>query len=151
MPTFEMSFPATSTLLEELEYGLVTNIEENIYVENSVYGPMLVGKARGIYVSMNSLEEANYHIMAMTASFTIEIGDYNKSNDEIDSLKFFGVHENKDVLECHVAVIGGTGKFKDANGYAAIRVVSRNYRGSYDIEESSEDAKMMLLYNVYLS
>ncbi|XP_021729794.1 dirigent protein 24-like [Chenopodium quinoa] len=151
MPRFGIVFPTASTIQEELEFGLVTNIEENIYVENTVFGPTVVGKAKGVYVAMSSSSDNN-HMMAMTVSFSVENGDDDdKSSDEIDSLKFFGVHL-RDVLECHVAVIGGTGKFNDANGYAVIKVVNNRDIGSTDIiHGSSDDVKLMLMYNVFLS
>ncbi|XP_021739707.1 dirigent protein 24-like [Chenopodium quinoa] len=148
MPRFGIVFPAASTIQEELEFGSVTNIEENIYVENKVFGPTVVGKAKGVYVSMSS--SSDNHMMAMTVSFSVENGDDDKSSEiEIDSLKFFGVHL-RDVFECHVAVIGGTGKFKDANGYAVIKVVNNN-RDIGSTEGSSDDVKIMLMYNVFLS
>ncbi|KAL2896002.1 Dirigent protein 25 [Bienertia sinuspersici] len=144
IPKFGIAFTATTkNLQEEMEFGLVTNIEEEIYDGNSVSGPTtLVGKSRGVYVAMNSSEDANNndnnsHMMAMTVKFSTDENaeDDENSDDEVDRLKLFGVH-NKDVMECHVAVIGGTGKFKDANGFAVIKVLS---------------GTMMLLYNVYLS
>ncbi|KAI4382853.1 hypothetical protein MLD38_008762 [Melastoma candidum] len=101
-------FPAIATL-QELELGLVTEIDEYLFRE-SMYGTEIAGKARGVYVA--SSDDGSSHMMAMTVHFS---GDQNE-----DSLRFFGVHR-KEALESHVAVIGGTGKYSDANGYATVK------------------------------
>lgn len=148
MPKFGVVFPTTrstiTSLQQELELGSVTKIDEEIYDETSVYGSSFLGKAKGVYVAIRSFDDGDDQMMAMTVSLSIEKGDNSKSEE--DSLRLFGVYK-KDVLESHVAVIGGTGKFKDANGYAVIRV----QRSNHYIEGSSVEQKTMLLYNVYLS
>ncbi|XP_060215377.1 dirigent protein 25-like [Lycium barbarum] len=125
-----MTFPAIATL-QELELGTVTTIDEDIY-EGSIYGSYLMGKSQGMYVA--SSENGSSHMMAMTTSFL--------GNKYEDSLRFFGVHKG-DVFESHIAVIGGTGKYRDANGYAIVKIVnetSNKSGGSYKI----------LSFNVYL-
>lgn len=113
-----------------------------MYEDKAMFGVQLVGKAKGIYVAIGSEDGIDNisHMMAMTASFYDE--------KKLDSLKFFGVHR-RDVMECHVAVIGGTGKFEDANGYAIIRslVTSSNNKEVSYVEEVNK----FLLFNVYLS
>ncbi|KAK9684143.1 hypothetical protein RND81_10G189500 [Saponaria officinalis] len=151
IPGFEISIPATSTLEEELQFGHTTTIESNMYVENEAYGPQLVGKAEGIYVAIDSEDVNGGHMMAMTASF-ISMGSHNNNKgDYSGSLRLFGVH-TRDVYECQVAVIGGTGNFHDANGYATISAVNRrdDYGLFSDFGESSEEIKQLLLY-IYLS
>ncbi|XP_071937647.1 dirigent protein 25-like [Coffea arabica] len=129
-----MSFPAIATL-QELELGTVTTINEDIY-EGFVFGSSLLGKAQGIYVA--SSEDGSSHMMAMTASF---IGNKYKN-----ALRIFGVHRS-DFNESHVAVIGGTGKYQNANGFATVKTV--NVSSSLKGEES-EEAYKLLLFNVYL-
>ncbi|KAK4353365.1 hypothetical protein RND71_028883 [Anisodus tanguticus] len=126
-----MTFPAIATL-QELELGTVTTIDEDIY-EGSIYGSSLMGKAQGMYVA--SSENGSSHMMAMTTSFL--------SNDYEDSLRFFGVHRG-DVFESHIAVIGGTGKYHDANGYATVKIVN-------ETSNKSEGAYKILSFNVYLA
>ncbi|XP_009778390.1 dirigent protein 25-like [Nicotiana sylvestris] len=125
-----MTFPAIATL-QELELGTVTTIDENIY-EGSIYGSSLMGKAQGMYVA--SSEDGSSHMMAMTTSFL--------SNEYKDSLRFFGVHKG-DVFESHIAVIGGTGKYHDANGYATVKIVNAT-------SNKSEGAYKILSFSVYL-
>ncbi|CAN4105913.1 unnamed protein product [Withania somnifera] len=125
-----MTFPAIATL-QELELGTVTTIDEDTY-EGSIYGSSLMGKAQGMYVA--SSEDGNSHMMAMTATF---LGKEYK-----DSLRFFGVHR-RDVFESHIAVIGGTGKYHDANGYATVSIINVT-------SNKSEGAYKILSFNVYL-
>uniref|UniRef100_A0A6N2NL22 Dirigent protein n=1 Tax=Salix viminalis TaxID=40686 RepID=A0A6N2NL22_SALVM len=58
-----LSFPARATL-QELEFGSVTEIDEDLFV----YGSLVVGKAQGVYVA--SSKNGTSHMMAMTAKFT---------------------------------------------------------------------------------
>lgn len=127
-----LSFPAARATLQELELGIVTSIEEDIYHPN--FGPqILIGKAQGIYVA--SSEDGSSHMMAMTASF---------GNGEANGLRFFGVRK-MDVHESHIAVIGGVGKYQGANGYATVKVVNL---GSGEEEKA---APKLLKFSVYLS
>ena len=77
-------------------------------------------------------------MMAMTA--------YLASSDFKDGLRFFGVHQT-DVPESHIAIIGGTGKYQGANGYATVKAVDvRSHVGG-----EGQGTNKVLLFNVYLS
>lgn len=123
-----LPFPTIATL-QELELGTVTPIdEEMLEVRSSAqYGSIsrFIGKGQGIYVA--SSNDGTSHMMAMASYFADS--EFN------DGLRFFGVHR-KDAPESHVAVIGGTGKYDSANGYASVKAVNGN---------------MYLLFTVYLS
>ncbi|KAF8402825.1 hypothetical protein HHK36_010916 [Tetracentron sinense] len=126
-----LSYPVIATL-QELEFGTVTAINEN-FAEGPMVGSPLLGKTQGIYVA--SSEDGSSHMMAMTAMF---------ANSEFkDSLRFFGVHRT-DVSESHIAVIGGTGEYSSANGYATVKAITVDSNGS-------EVANKLLLFTVYLS
>ncbi|PON75333.1 Disease resistance response protein [Parasponia andersonii] len=128
-----LSFPAARATLQELEFGIVTSIEEDIYHPN--FGPqVLIGKAQGIYVA--SSEDGSSHMMAMTASF----GD-----GEVHGLRFFGVRKT-DVNESHIAVIGGVGKYRGVNGYATVKLVEQRSG-----EERASPNYKLLKFSVYLS
>ncbi|XP_059627158.1 dirigent protein 25-like [Cornus florida] len=129
-----ISFPAISTL-QELEFGTVTGIDSELF-EGSVFGSRLLGKAQGMYVA--SSEDGSSHMMAMTTTYA--------ESEYKDALRFFGVHR-ADVAESHVAVIGGTGKYQNANGYATIRTVNVS---STAAGKESEGANKLLHFNVYL-
>ncbi|KAK6933255.1 Dirigent protein [Dillenia turbinata] len=122
---------------QELEFGNVTSIIADLFV-GSEFGSPYVGKAQGIYVA--SSEDENSHMMAMTVFFA--------SGEFKDGLRFFGVHRT-DVTELHIAVIGGTGKYSGANGYATIRSVTSGY--NFGGEESEGGYNKLLLFHVYLS
>ena len=129
-----LSFPARATL-QELEFGTVKAIDEEIFKGPSNMSPVL-GKAQGIYVA--SSEDGSSHMMAMTA--------YLASSDFKDGLRFFGVHQT-DVPESHIAIIGGTGKYQGANGYATVKAVDvRSHVGG-----EGQGTNKVLLFNVYLS
>ncbi|KAK1271198.1 hypothetical protein QJS04_geneDACA025111 [Acorus gramineus] len=75
-----------------------------------------VGKAQGFCVG--SVEEETSKTVAFTAMFG-EGGHY------ADSLSFFGVQRTVGAAEeeSRVAVMGGTGKYVGAKGYATVRAV----------------------------
>ncbi|XP_061372226.1 dirigent protein 18-like [Gastrolobium bilobum] len=130
------SFPTRATL-QELEFGSVTSIDEEL-LEGDGDELQKLGKAQGVYVA--SSEDGSSNMVAMTASFVK--GEYQ------DGLRLFGVYRT-DVFESHVAVIGGTGKYYGANGYAAIKVVDRV--GSSSTEQGKVTSSKFLLFDVYLS
>lgn len=135
-----MSFPTAATL-QELEFGTVLVIDEDLFGAATAFTPSMsvLGKAKGVYVA--SSEDGSSHMMAMTTSFGG--GDQFK-----DSLRFFGVLKS-DIPESHIAVIGGTGKYDGANGYAAVKAVTGGVNVSST--EGSEGESKPLCFNVYLS
>ncbi|KAK4754587.1 hypothetical protein SAY87_002691 [Trapa incisa] len=124
-----LSFPMIATL-QELELGTVTPIDEDMLeITGSVqYASVsrVIGKGQGMYVA--SSNDGSSHMMAM-------VGYFSNSGFK-DGLRFFGV-QRKDVPESHIAVIGGAGRYDNANGYASVKAVSGN--------------NMYLLFTVYLS
>nr|GEW42317.1 dirigent protein 24-like [Tanacetum cinerariifolium] len=111
-------------LHEELEFGMVNVIDVDLLERTNMYGLTLIGQAKGMYVA--SSENGSNQMMAMTTSFL--------DNDYRDELRFFGVHSVKP--ESHVAVIGGTGKYTGANGYATIKEVKLSSKIVKDGESS---------------
>ncbi|XP_027364834.1 dirigent protein 16-like [Abrus precatorius] len=128
------SFPARATL-QELELGSVTSIDEEL-LKGDGDELQKLGKAQGVCVA--SSKDESSHMVAMTASFVK--GEYQ------DGLRLFGVHRT-DVFESHVAVIGGTGKYYGANGYAVVKVVDRVGSST----EGKVISSKFLLFDVYLS
>ncbi|KAF5467225.1 hypothetical protein F2P56_017073 [Juglans regia] len=132
-----LSFPARATL-QELEFGTVTVIEEEIFKVKGSSNSMspILGKAKGIYVA--SSEDGSSHMIAMTVYFA--------GTDFKDGLRFFGVHQT-DVAESHISIIGGIGKYNAANGYATIKAVGAGSHADRDAKVTNK----LLLVNVYLS
>lgn len=135
LPGIGISFPARATF-QELELGKVLVIDEDLF--QGEFGSVFVGKAQGMYVA--SSEDGTSHMMAMTVSFVN--GEYR------DGLRFFGVHRRDDD-ESHVAVIGGTGKYENANGYATIKTV--NLRSNSVGKESEGGGYKVLKFDVFLA
>ncbi|XP_021813708.1 dirigent protein 25-like [Prunus avium] len=129
LPGIGLFFPARATL-QELEFGIVTLIDEDMFESSGFYGSQVIGKAQGIYVA--SSEDGSSHMMALTAYFA--------DSEFKDGLRFFGVHRT-DVHEgSHIAVIGGIGKYVGANGYATVKA-----------ENAGEEGNKLLRLKVYLS
>ncbi|KAH6765618.1 Disease resistance-responsive family protein [Perilla frutescens var. hirtella] len=101
-------FPSGSTL-QKLMFGTMTVFDDEL-TEGHELGSGLVGKAQGFYIS--SSEDGNSQTMAFTAMFT--------SGSYADSLSFFGVHRTA-VAESHLAIMGGTGKYVNAKGFALVK------------------------------
>ncbi|KAF3433784.1 hypothetical protein FNV43_RR24887 [Rhamnella rubrinervis] len=137
-----LSFPVRATL-QELEFGIVTVIEEEVY-EPSGDGFQTLGRAQGMYVE--SSENGSSHMMALTVSF----GDGDGDGEVNDGLRFFGVHRT-DANESHIAAIGGSGKFIGANGYATLKTVSVKFSGDANGEEQTGRHSKLLKFKVYLS
>ncbi|XP_039037378.1 dirigent protein 25-like [Hibiscus syriacus] len=125
VPNLGLYFPTRATL-QELEFGAVVTIDATLFDGGSVDDSPL-GKAQGVYVA--SSEGDAGHMMAMTTVFA----DGGFKN----GLRFFGLHR-RDASESHIALIGGTGKYTGANGYATVKVVKQG-------------VNKLLLFNVYLS
>ncbi|KAK6163226.1 hypothetical protein DH2020_000090 [Rehmannia glutinosa] len=98
-------FPSGTTL-QKLMFGTMTVFDDEL-TEGHDLGSGLVGKAQGFYIS--SSEDGTSQTMAFTVMFT--------SGSYADSLSFLGVHRTA-VAESHLAVMGGTGKYVNAKGFA---------------------------------
>ncbi|KAM7494963.1 hypothetical protein LguiB_029572 [Lonicera macranthoides] len=80
-----------------------------------IFGPVLVGKAQGMYIA--SSKNSHSHMMAMTMSFAI----YEFKN----RLRLFGMHRRGD-FEAHITVIGGIENYDGANGYAVVKAINES-------------------------
>lgn len=115
------NFPVTNTnqvpegmTLQKLMFGTMTVFDDEL-TEGEELGSGLVGKAQGFY--MASSVEGTSQVMAFTAKF--EESGYS------DSLSFFGVHRTQ-VSQSQLAIIGGTGKYVNAQGFAIVKTFPVN-------------------------
>ncbi|XP_042489340.1 dirigent protein 10-like [Macadamia integrifolia] len=145
-----LSFPTVATAtLRGLDLGAVTPIEEEILEGLKIGLPYLyMGRAKGAYVA--SSEDGSSHMMAMTAKFAD--GEEGGGGEYKDSLSFFGVHRT-DAYESHISVIGGSGKYEGANGFATVKAVKL---GSQDDSSTAAAAATtttaaLLQFTVYIS
>ncbi|KAK1415614.1 hypothetical protein QVD17_31397 [Tagetes erecta] len=131
-----ISLSASDILREELEFGMVNTIDVDLLEKTNLYGLTLLGKAKGMYVA--SLENGSNQMMAMAISFI--------DNDYKDELRFFGLHQADINSESHVSIIGGSGKYEGANGYATIKATKLR---SKSIKKPGA-SNIFLLVEVYL-
>ncbi|CAL4953767.1 unnamed protein product [Urochloa decumbens] len=89
------------------------------------FGLPLEGRLQGVLVTSSA--DNSSHMVAVRASFA---GD-----GAGDSLRFFGVRRD-DQEESHVAVVGGTGRFSGAAGFAVVRAADVPETGG-DVSSSS--------------
>ncbi|QCD88311.1 Plant disease resistance response protein [Vigna unguiculata] len=111
-----IGFPVTNTnqlpegmTLQKIMFGTMIVFDDEL-TEGHELGSGLVGKAQGFYIA--SSVDGTSQTMAFTAKF--------EESGYVDSLSFFGVHRTQ-VSESHIAIIGGTGKYLNAEGYAIIK------------------------------
>ncbi|XP_043697629.1 dirigent protein 10-like [Telopea speciosissima] len=124
--------PAGNTL-EDLTFGTMTVIDDEV-TDGEQLGSGSVGKAQGFYVV--SSEDGTSQTMAFTVMF--ESGGY------ADSLSFLGVHRTA-VTESQLAIMGGTGKYVNARGYAAVKTLPSTDQNSTDGVET------LLQFTVYVT
>lgn len=99
----------SGSALQMLMFGTMTVIDDEL-TEGHELGSGLLGKAQGYYVA--SAIDGTSQTMAFTAMF--ESGGYE------DSISFFGVLRTA-VSESHIGVMGGTGKYVNARGFAILK------------------------------
>lgn len=118
---------------QKLVFGTMTVIDDELTAGRDL-GSGLVGKAQGFYVA--SSEDGRSHTMAFTVM--LESGGY------VDSISLFGVHRTA-VSESQLAIMGGTGKYVNAMGFATVRNVAAANQGLTDGIET------LLEFIVYVS
>ncbi|XP_052191160.1 dirigent protein 18 [Diospyros lotus] len=94
-----------------LGFGTITVIDD-IITSAPELGSQSLGKAQGVYVASSA--DGTTQMMAFTAM--MEGGEYG------DSLNFFGVYKIGSAMSC-LSITGGTGKFKNACGFAELRAL----------------------------
>lgn len=114
-------FPSGTTL-QKLMFGTMTVFDDEV-TEGHELGSGLVGKAQGFYIA--SSEDGTSQTMAFTVMF--------KEGSYADSLSFFGVHRTA-VAESHLAIMGGTGKYVNAKGFAVVKTFPGNQHETDGVE-----------------
>ncbi|GAB2293444.1 Dirigent protein 9 [Dionaea muscipula] len=99
--------------LQKLMFGSITVIDDQL-TEGQELDSAVVGEAQGFYLA--SSLDGQSHTMAFTAIFH---GSSDQQDVAADTISFLGVHRTASP-ESQIAVIGGTGKYENAKGYATI-------------------------------
>lgn len=92
-----------------LGFGTITVIDD-ILTSAPELGSQSLGKAQGVYVASSA--DGTAQMMAFTAM--MEGGEYG------DNLNFYGIFKIGGTMS-YLSVTGGTGKFKNASGFAEVR------------------------------
>ncbi|KAL8557815.1 hypothetical protein ACS0TY_005057 [Phlomoides rotata] len=100
--------------LQQLMFGSVTVVDNEI-TEGHELGSAVLGKAQGFY--MVSSSDGSSHTLALTALF--HGGEHHEIDH--DTISFFGVHRTATPIS-HIAIVGGTGIYENANGSFSLGV-----------------------------
>nr|XP_043626504.1 dirigent protein 25-like [Erigeron canadensis] len=106
--------PTLGLALQHLMFGTIIVFDDEL-TDGYEPGSGLIGKAQGFYAA--SSVDGNSQSITFTAMF--------KNRNYLDSISFFGVHRTG-VSESHLAIMGGTGKYVNAKGYAKVKAVPLN-------------------------
>ncbi|KAL4576368.1 hypothetical protein LXL04_012461 [Taraxacum kok-saghyz] len=128
--------PAGITL-QQLMFGSITVIDNEL-TEGHELGTGVIGRGQGFYLA-SSLDGSS-HTFALTTLF--HGGDHDHEVE--DTISFFGVHRTASEIS-HIAVIGGTGKYEEAKGYATIESLPQ-------VDEHTTDGVETIVHvNIYLT
>ncbi|PON75331.1 Disease resistance response protein [Parasponia andersonii] len=124
--------------LQKLMFGSVTVIDDEL-TEAHELGSTVIGRAQGFYLA--SSLDGNSHTMVLTA---VVHGGAGGGHVTEDTISVFGVHRTATPVS-HIAVIGGTGKFENAQGYATVESLPQ-------VDQHTTDGVDTIMHvNVYLS
>ncbi|KAJ8562711.1 hypothetical protein K7X08_031163 [Anisodus acutangulus] len=99
--------------LQQLMFGSITVVDNEI-TEGHELGSSILGRAQGFYLTSSS--DGTSHTLALTTLF------HGHDHEVDDTISFFGIHRTATPIS-HIAVIGGTGKYENAKGYATIETM----------------------------
>lgn len=119
--------------LQNLLFGTTTVIDDEL-TEGHELGAGVVGRAQGFYVA--SSQDGTSKTIMLTAMF-------EGPEAHGDTISFFGVHRMA-APESHIAVIGGTGKYENAKGFAAVQTL---HPGD---QHTTDGVETILQFNVHL-
>ncbi|CAN0836976.1 Dirigent protein 24 [Linum grandiflorum] len=125
--------PAGLTL-QKLMFGSITVFDDEL-TEGHELGSAVLGRAQGFYLA--SSVDGTSHTMSMTLMM-------HEHEGHEDTISFFGVHRNAAPVSS-VAVVGGTGKYEDAKGYATIEAIQQ------EDQHVTDGVDTITHINVYLS
>ncbi|KAK6136387.1 LOW QUALITY PROTEIN: hypothetical protein DH2020_029877 [Rehmannia glutinosa] len=121
--------------LQQLMFGSVTVVDNEI-TEGHELGTAVLGKAQGFYITSSS--DGSSHTLALTALF--HGGDHGIE----DTISFFGVHRTATPIS-HLAIVGGTGKYENAKGYATIETLP------HEDQHTTDGVETITHFTVYIT
>ncbi|PIA38877.1 hypothetical protein AQUCO_02700228v1 [Aquilegia coerulea] len=130
--------PSGSTL-QKLMFGSITVVDDEL-TEGHELGSSVVGKVQGFYLA--SSQDGSSQTMALTALLHGSGGQAD--HHDYDTISLFGIHRTAAPLS-HIAIVGGTGKYENAKGYATIETL-------HQVDQHTTDGvETVLQVSVYLT
>ncbi|OMO71014.1 Plant disease resistance response protein [Corchorus capsularis] len=120
--------------LQRLMFGTITVIDDEL-TEAHELGSAVLGKAQGFYLA-SSLDGTS-----QTLALTVLLHGGEHGNE--DAISFFGVHRTVSP-DSQIAVVGGTGKYENARGYATVETLHQ------EDQHITDGVDTILHFNVYL-
>ncbi|XP_030928699.1 dirigent protein 24-like isoform X2 [Quercus lobata] len=132
--------------LQKLMFGSLTVFDDEL-TEGQELGSAVLGKAQGFYLA-SSLDGTSQTI-AVTVLLSHGGGGAGgqQHHDQTvieDAISFFGVHRTAS-HESQIAVVGGTGKYENAKGYATLGSLHQ------ENQHTTDGVDTILEFSVYLS
>ncbi|XP_050210542.1 dirigent protein 10-like [Mercurialis annua] len=124
------SLPSTP---QQLMFGTMTVIDDEL-TEGHDLRSQFVGRAQGFYIA--SSVDGTSQTMAFTVMF--------QNSHYEDSLSFFGVHRTA-VSESQLAIMGGTGKYVNAQGFAIVKTFPATN------QHETDGIETLLEFSVYVT
>ncbi|KAH7548000.1 hypothetical protein JRO89_XS14G0051500 [Xanthoceras sorbifolium] len=128
----------TGSTLQKLMFGSITVIDDEL-TEGHELGSGVVGKAQGFY--MASSLDGTSQTVALTALLH---GGAEHDHDIEDSISFFGVHRTASP-DSQIAVVGGTGKYENAKGYATVETIHQ------EDQHTTDGVDTIVKFSVYIT
>ncbi|KAK4579011.1 hypothetical protein RGQ29_028895 [Quercus rubra] len=122
--------------LQKLMFGSLTVFDDEL-TEGQELGSAVIGKAQGFYLA-SSLDGTS-----QTIAVTVLLSHGDQTVVE-DAISFFGVHRTAS-HESQIAVVGGTGKYENAKGYATLGSLHQ------EDQHTTDGVDTILEFSVYLS
>ncbi|XWS75045.1 hypothetical protein CRYUN_Cryun01aG0051500 [Craigia yunnanensis] len=123
--------------LQRLMFGSITVIDDEL-TEAHELGSAVLGKAQGFYLA-SSLDGTS-----QTIALTVLLHGGEHGHEIEDAISFFGVHRTVSP-ESQIAVVGGTGKYENARGYATVETLHQ------EDQHITDGVDTILHFNVYLT
>ncbi|XP_041004416.1 dirigent protein 24-like [Juglans microcarpa x Juglans regia] len=128
--------------LQKLMFGSLTVIDDELTEGHEMDSAHVVGKAQGFYLA-SSLDGTSQTVALTVLLHGSGGGDHHQVLVE-DTISFFGVHRTA-LHESQISVVGGTGKYENAKGYATVETLHP------EDQHTTDGVDTILQFGVYLS
>ncbi|KAG8390658.1 hypothetical protein BUALT_Bualt01G0106500 [Buddleja alternifolia] len=129
--------PAGLTL-QQLMFGSITVVDNEI-TEGHELGSGVLGKIQGFYLTSSS--DGSSHTVALTAMFH---GGGDHDHEIVDTVSFFGVHRTATPIS-DIAIVGGSGKYENAKGFATFETLP------HQDQHTTDGVETITHFTLYLS